>query len=627
MIIPYILLIATILSLSGWFFYSSAKEALDAELSRRLVGVANLVARSINPKFLLRVKPGEEKSSLYLLILEELKKIQESTRIKDIHLFDRNNRMIADLDGTQPIGEENLLLQVDTYELEQVWKGNAVSSVLYRGRDGQFYKAGYAPIRDEKGAVIAGVGVEIGADFMSLIDRVRGQFIGITLISAGFIVMISFLLSRSIIRPIQLLASVTERLGEEGVYPKVDLDRNDELGDLGSHFNRMVEQIKTKDALLQKRYHEEKAKAEELEGYSQTLLKSIPSGVLGVNMEGRITSCNPAAEAIIGIPAASLLDRDVGAALGPFSFLAKCLATTRITGEPFREEFSVEDPVKGRRWIGVMTSLLKDYQGKQIGATAVFSDLTEMRNLQEEVQLKRQMALLGELSAGMAHEIRNPLAAIQALVELLARKVKRGDAGKPADRGVVEEERRKEEIAEMAKEVVSEVGHLNRFVTEFLRFARLPAFQRERVEIGEVIDGALSLVFPAGKTGEVEVRKNIPEGIPPVLLDPIEFRRVLFNLIQNAVQAMEGKGKLDIQVENARDAVRIRISDTGPGIPTENRQKIFHPFFTTKRGGTGLGLAVSHRIVAGHGGTLSLERGEGKGTTFVIQIPTMGGEN
>ena len=265
--------------------------------------------------------------------------------------------------------------------------------------------------------------------------------------------------------------------------------------------------------------------------------------------------------------------------------------------------------------------------------------------------MKRQMVLLGELSAGMAHEIRNPLAAIQALVELLARKVKRGDTGKRGDCGAVEGEQKKErrpvgrpskygpddlllqepilkeEVAGLAREVVSEVGHLNRFVTEFLKFARLPVLQRERVEIEEIIDGALALVFPAGKMGDVEIRKNIPEGIPPAFLDPIEFRRVLFNLIQNSVQAMEGRGTIGIQAESLYDRVRIRISDAGPGIPQGNREKIFHPFFTTKRGGTGLGLAISHRIVTAHGGTISLERGEEKGTVFVIQIPTMGGEH
>ncbi|WDT73571.1 MAG: PAS domain-containing protein (plasmid) [Candidatus Manganitrophus sp.] len=412
-------------SFSGWLFFSSASEALDAELSRRLVGVADLIARTVNPTFLVRIQPGDEETSLYRLILEELETIREATQVKDIHLFDRQNRVIVDLDGTQTIGEEDLLLQIDSYELDQVWRGRAVSSVLYRGRDSRFYKAGYAPLRDEQGRIIAGVGVEVGVDFMQIIDRVRRQFIGITLASGGFILLISFLLSRSMIRPIQILSSATEQIGKEGGYPQVDLKRNDELGDLGRHFNQMIGQIRTKDVLLRRMYDEERARAEVLEGYSQTLLKSIPSGVLGVNLKGEITSCNPAAENILGLSASSLLNRSVQGALCICSPLEKIIMTAVTTGsEAAWEEFPIEDPPRGKRWIGAMASPIKDQGGREIGATAVFADLTEVKNLQEEIALKRQMALLGELSAGMAHEIRNPLAAIQALGELLSRRVK-----------------------------------------------------------------------------------------------------------------------------------------------------------------------------------------------------------
>ncbi|MFQ5781384.1 MAG: hypothetical protein ACE5HN_11445, partial [Nitrospiria bacterium] len=194
-IIPYIFLIVTVLSLSGWFFYTLARGALDAELSRRLVGVANLVTQSVNPNFLVRIKPGDEDTSLYRLLLEELSKIKEATQIKDIHLFDKKNRLIVDLDGAQPIGEENLLLQIDALELEAVWAGSAVSSVLYRGQDGRFYKAGYAPFRNSQGQIIAAVGVEVGVDFMQIMDQIREQILWITLVCAGCIVLISFVLS------------------------------------------------------------------------------------------------------------------------------------------------------------------------------------------------------------------------------------------------------------------------------------------------------------------------------------------------------------------------------------------------------------------------------------------------
>lgn len=616
-IIPYIFFIVAVFSLSGWLFFSSASEALDAELSRRLVGVADLVARTVNPAFLMRIRPGDEDTSLYRLILEELEKIRAASRVKDIHFFDRENRVIVDSDGTQAIGEEDLLLQIDSYELDQVWSGRTISSVLYRGRDGRFYKAGYAPLKDSRGEIIAGVGVEVGVDFMQIVGRVRRQFIGITLASGGFIILISFFLSRSMIRPIQILTAVTEQLGKEGNYPQVDLKRRDELGDLGRHFNQMIAQIRTKDALLRQMYDKERARAEILEGYSQTLLKSIPSGVLGVNLKGEVTSCNPAAENILGRSSSALLDQSVQGALGVCSSLEKIIASTVTTGsEAAWEEFPIEDPSRGKRWIGAMASPIKDPAGKEIGATAVFTDLTEVKNLQEEIALKRQMALLGELSAGMAHEIRNPLAAIQALGELLSRRVKgivyRDEKGH-ADSG-------ERELEDLSRDLVAEIKHLNRFVTEFLIYARMPLLHFEKTDLREIIDAALLLAAPSGIPERIVVEKSFPVDFPPVYVDPLEFRRVLLNLIQNALQAMGTEGALRIEAEIVPAYLVLRISDTGSGIPAAHRDKIFRPFFTTKQGGTGLGLAISERIVRQHGGSLTFKTKEGKGTIFIIHL-------
>ncbi|MDC4207179.1 MAG: HAMP domain-containing protein (plasmid) [Candidatus Manganitrophus sp.] len=582
-IIPYIFLIVTVFSFSGWLFFSSASEALDAELSRRLVGVADLIARTVNPTFLVRIQPGDEETSLYRLILEELETIREATQVKDIHLFDRQNRVIVDLDGTQTIGEEDLLLQIDSYELDQVWRGRAVSSVLYRGRDSRFYKAGYAPLRDEQGRIIAGVGVEVGVDFMQIIDRVRRQFIGITLASGGFILLISFLLSRSMIRPIQILSSATEQIGKEGGYPQVDLKRNDELGDLGRHFNQMIGQIRTKDVLLRRMYDEERARAEVLEGYSQTLLKSIPSGVLGVNLKGEITSCNPAAENILGLSASSLLNRSVQGALCICSPLEKIIMTAVTTGsEAAWEEFPIEDPPRGKRWIGAMASPIKDQGGREIGATAVFADLTEVKNLQEEIALKRQMALLGELSAGMAHEIRNPLAAIQALGELLSRRVKgmspRRDENMQVDSGGGD-------LEALSRDLVAEIGHLNRFVTEFLIYARMPLLRFEKTDLREIVDAALSLAAPQGRVGQIAVQYRVPDTLPEAPVDPLEFRRVLLNLIQNAFQAMGGKGSLALKPKRRMRILSCASRTPDPGFYRRTGIKFFAPFLQRSREG------------------------------------------
>ncbi len=603
-IIPYTFLITTVLSLSGWFFYNFSKNALDVELSRRLVGVAHIVAQSVNPNFLLRIQPGDEDTSLYRLILKELTTVKESTQIKDIHLFNRNNQMIVDLDETQRIGEENLLLQIDALELEKVWTGTSVSSILYRGMDGRFYKTGYAPIRNGQSEIIAAVGVEVGVDFMLIMEQIQGQILWITLICAGCIVLISFALSRSMIQPIQQLATATEQVGKEGIYPKVKLSRHDELGDLGKHFNQMIDQLKLKDTLLKKMYQEEKSRAEELEGYSQTLLKSIPSGVISIDLKGRVTSCNRAAEEILGITAVDLMGKKIKTGLGSFQALGEIILSTLATErETFRDEIPINGSSDEKQWIGIVGSILRDAKGKQIGATAVFSDRTEIRKLQEEIKMKEQLAMLGELSAGVAHEIRNPLAAIQTLVQMLSRKTK-GEAEK-----------------ELAGEVVDEVGHLNRFVTDFLSFARPPQIHPEPTDVDEIIEAALGIAIPGVNEGNLRVLKQIPEDIPKICVDPYEFRRVLINVILNGVQAMKGRGELTIRSKISHNHVILRVSDTGPGISPEAMKSMFRPFFTTKPGGTGLGLAISHRIITSHGGKIYVKNNEGKGTTLFIEIP------
>jgi len=603
-IIPYTFLIVTVLSLGGWLFYTSAKKGLEAELSHRLVGVANMVVNAVNPSFLLRIQPGDENTSLYKLLLKKLLKIEQATEINAIHIFDQEQKIILDLDQSKRIGEEDLLLQIDALELEDVWKGLPKSSLLYLGADGRYYKTGYSPLRDKKGRVIAIVGVEVGADFMETLNEVKGQAFWITALSTVLIILVSFVLSRSMIQPIQLLVTATEQLGEEGLYPKVSLNRRDELGDLGNHFNHMIEQIRTKDALLKEMYQREKSRAEELEGYSQTLLKSIPSGVIGVDLSGNITSCNRAAERILDRQAEVLLDKNYTEALGPFKELGDFIRITLEGGEKIsRKEFSIEGPGQDRRWIGVVTSAIEDVTGKQIGVTAVFSDLTEVRRLQEEIKLKEQLAALGELSAGVAHEIRNPLAVIQALVELLSRKAQ------------------SKEEKEIAGEVVSEVEHLNRFVTDFLRFSRMPKLYIEECDIHELVENAISFSVPPGKYERLMIETELPEDLPPLFVDPFEFRRVLLNAILNAIQAMQGEGRLLIRAFTEGDQFILQLSDTGPGISAENLEEIFRPFFTTKPGGTGLGMAISHRVITGHGGKIYFKNNSDKGTSLFIEVP------
>jgi signal transduction histidine kinase len=224
---------------------------------------------------------------------------------------------------------------------------------------------------------------------------------------------------------------------------------------------------------------------------------------------------------------------------------------------------------KGQRiWLGFNTALLKDRQGKSLGVILSFSDLTEVKRLQEQIELKERLTALGEMSAGIAHELRNPMAVIAGYLSLLAKK--QDDAGQAVMR------------------------HL--------------------------LESCLGTVLQARTGGSpVGTVLDILDVTAPV--DEVLMRQALGNLIQNAVEAMPDGGTLTVITQVDRD-LTIIVGDTGPGIPPSNLKKVFLPFFTTKDNGVGMGLALTHKVVTAHGGRVDVESKEGAGTKFTVVLPT-----
>lgn len=234
-----------------------------------------------------------------------------------------------------------------------------------------------------------------------------------------------------------------------------------------------------------------------------------------------------------------------------------------------------------------------------------YKKLTEQtgRVLEIEEQLRRadRLSTLGELAAGMAHELRNPLASIKGTAEIL-----KGDY-KPEDKKF-----------EFISIMVKEVERLNRVVEEFLRFARPIPLQTAEVDLGEEIGSVVHLVKGQAPGVDIEV---VPFSTPSIKADREKLVQVFLNLILNAVQAMPNGGRLTVSASKVDGNVEVSFRDTGSGIPEENRDKLFKPFFTTKSAGTGLGLAISNRIIEAHGGAITFESEAGKGTTFMVRLP------
>jgi two-component system sensor histidine kinase PilS (NtrC family) len=256
--------------------------------------------------------------------------------------------------------------------------------------------------------------------------------------------------------------------------------------------------------------------------------------------------------------------------------------------------------------LGVSVSPLMNGKGVPIGRIVNFQDLTELRKMEEQVKRGERLAAIGGLAAGIAHEIRNPLASISGSIELL-RTAPQVDA----------ENRALMEI------VLREVDRLNGMVTELLEYARPRAAVPVPVDIVALIDETVR-VFSQDRSGGARVRFDRRAGDEITLqADPAQIRQVLWNLLRNAAEAMkEIQGEIVVSYRARKNWVEILVSDTGVGIAPEDQERIFEPFYTTKTRGSGLGLAMVHRIVSEHGGTLALESELGEGTTVTVRLPT-----
>jgi len=225
---------------------------------------------------------------------------------------------------------------------------------------------------------------------------------------------------------------------------------------------------------------------------------------------------------------------------------------------------------------------------------------------QTEEQLRRadRLSALGELSAGMAHEIRNPLGSIKGAVEIIK------DDYSP-----------EEAKYEFIQILLKESDRLNQIVQEFLGFARPKNPEFHFVDLNEAIESVLTLTAQEARKARVQVQKKLDPSIGKRNLDGGLLKQAILNLILNAIQAMPDGGVLTVSSSLAAGAVEVRVTDTGTGISEENRKKLFSPFFTTKKNGTGLGLAITYRIIENHRGTIDVASEPGKGTTFLVRIP------
>ncbi|MBP2642778.1 MAG: atoS 3 [Firmicutes bacterium] len=341
---------------------------------------------------------------------------------------------------------------------------------------------------------------------------------------------------------------------------------------------------------------------------NENIMYSIADGVITVDTAGIITSVNNAAEKLTGFGRAELIARPYAEVFCEGKNFNSMFLDTLVNGTNYIG-METDYPVKEKTiQISISTSRLKDSSGEIIGAVVVFQDLTEKRSMQAQVLKAERLAALGELMAGVAHEIRNPLTAIKGFVQYLT---------------TADSERERQEYMPI---IIKEVDRVNRVIETLLYFARPTTNNYSKVDINSLIEETLVLVKNINTLHKAQFELKLNKEIGLIEGDAEQLKQVLLNLLINAVQAIEEQGKVGIETWRKEKAVGFSITDTGSGIKAEDLDKIFDPFFTTKASGTGLGLAVVQRVIQAHFGQVNIESKAGEGTTVTIALPVMQGE-
>lgn len=474
-----------------------------------------------------------------------------------------------------------------------------------------YFRTLFWPLREPGQPPWALLAVEERADFLGFLDRVRWLLPAVYLAGLGGAALLGGLFLRTVLRPYAALASAARDLQALAPEPLPEAAEGD-VESVPGLFRRVVDRLQRQEAELSRLY----TGADRRGGgaaVEESILGSITSGVISVRPDLTLMVFNRPALQIFGRTGGEVLGRPCQEVFGPAGAITLLAAEALSTGQTHsRLELSVTRPDGASRWIGLASSVVRDSRGEPAGVTFLLTDLTEVRQLQEQVTLQESLAKVGQLSAGIAHEVRNALGAILGFARLLQKHLSAEDPR-----------------AVHVQAIIDETNSLEVTLRDFLAYARPARLQVGVVRVRELVEEALDPYRgPLQEAGVAVACRHEVEEIQ-IQGDRTALRQALGNLIRNALEAMPQGGRLGLATRRLPEEaqgdgagpVEIRVEDTGEGIASEDAARIFTPFFTTKEQGTGLGLALAQKAVVAHGGRIAVESRPGGGTAFRIVLP------
>jgi len=413
---------------------------------------------------------------------------------------------------------------------------------------------------------------------------------------------IGFHLAKGITVPIEKLAHATKEVSKGNLNVRVEDPASDELGILIDSFNQMISDLKDSQHNIAQKTSELEARKQ----YIETILNNITTGVITLDAKGVITTINPSARTMLNLEEKNLIGKSYEDMLCGNQYREILENITRGLQKKHKlsdKEINIDFDSQSVT-VALTISPLHQTNNEFSGMIVVLDNLTQLIKIQK-------IAAWKEIAQRVAHEIKNPLTPIQLSAERIIKNLK------------TNKRKSSEIIEEGANTIVQEASTIKSLVDEFSSFARMPSIRLQSADLHDIVKQTISLF--TGIFSEIEFETQFSTEVPsPLMIDPDQMKRVFINLIDNAIDAMNKCGKIRIRTsfDKIQQRVRIEIADFGPGILQGERDKLFHPHYSTKKRGTGLGLAIVNQVISEHNGSIEVEDNKPHGAMFIIQIPS-----
>jgi len=587
--------IVLVVALVGWLVSRQMTREMFQQARRTGIALAGSIAASASNDFY---------NYNYVALEQKAEEASRDPEISYVVLYDKEGAVAAfsgqgrpDVEKTFPPLDQKDLSTLDT----------SLTVGLVAGDDRRGFDI-LTPV------TMAGTGARWGSVRLGLkLDRIYTQIertrLYIFLLGLAGVLMgwfLAALFTRRITVPLKNLVNAAVEVSEGNYEVDLDISTGDEVQDLAENFQQMALKIKEgRDAL--------EANLKEIRGlkhFSDLIILSITNGLMTLDAAGRIVTFNRKAEEILSVTSDEVVRKSPSEVWGEESEITSLALKGLASGKtiPGRE---IQLTVEGALLIvEITTSPIVEADGVTRGLLVLFDDLTEKKALEDRIRRADRLAAMGTLAAGLAHEIKNPLTAVRAFVQMFPDKFE------------------KEEFrAKFNRIVPKELDRVNVLLEDLLDLVRKPRLKISTLKVYDAIDHVLESLEPEIERRKVQVRCLGREAGPMALADESYLVRAVHNVVLNAIQAMPAGGLLTIEADVAdngdgKKMAEITVIDTGPGIPAEQVDDIFNPFFTSKEKGTGLGLAVTNKIIEDHGGGIRVQSERARGTAFTISLPS-----